>query len=61
MAPSGGFFGQVLLSITYVRPDRPKIHNGSNVFAFLRVQRWAIAAGKIAMPIYPNITYPWVL
>ena len=33
-APSGSFFGQVLLSIKFNRPDGPKIYNVSHVVVF---------------------------
>lgn len=59
-APWGSFFGQVLLSVKYDRPHGPELHNGSHVFVFCAYIDGRSQRGKIAMPIYPNITYPWV-
>jgi hypothetical protein len=56
MAPSGSFFGQVLLFIKVDRPDGPKFTRFASL-CFLGAQRWTISARKIAMPIYPNFAY----
>jgi len=47
LAPSGRFFGQVLLSIKSDRPDGPKIHNGPQVFVFCKYNDGLSERGKL--------------
>jgi hypothetical protein len=47
IAPSGSFFGQVLLSIKNDQPDGPKIYNGSHVVVFCEYNDGLSQRGKL--------------